>query len=905
MSTDSSHKRNEKAAAAPVSDQQVEKLAEVISRSQNSYRELIDNLDQALFTLSLKGEVRVANLRLAETLGTTFQELIGHSLSEFIESPALADAERALPSFLNKGTWTGKLPVRLKKDKEVRFFDCWLQAVSENGEVTAVTGWARDVTAQRESEIRFAELFESLSEGILFVTPEGQVLDANPALVRMLGYSSKKELQEHNFREMHDDPAVREAIHRELTEKGFIQDREVVFRRKDGKRIYCLSSGFAIRDASGRPIRLQGTLVDVTERREMEKRLQEEQGFVRRLVENFPDLIAVLDREGRFTYISGDVQNILGRSPREFIGGVFGQRANEEDRAKLHAMLQKVIRGEETRAQVEFRAPHKDGRWRVLLATASPLFDENGKISGVVTSARDITEARETEKQLHREQEFARRLIACFPDLIIVIDAEGRFAFVSESVRDILGVSPQEYINKPIGQRVDGADRKELVEMYEKIMSGRESNVQMEIRARHVDGTWKTLRVSANPLFDEHGKITGMLSSGRDVTELKQVEHQLVQKEKFSAMGQMMAGAAHELNNPLTAILGVSDLLRERATDDTTRRHVDLILQQARRAAAIVQNLLAFSRPAATGRLQVGLEQLVREALQIEQASLSRKNIRVDVTAAADLPPVEGDRKLLQQVFLNILTNAEQSISAASDHGNISVALSRVDDRIQVAITDDGPGIPTENIGKVFDPFFTTKRPTGGSGLGLTICLAVVKEHGGTIEIESKPGAGATVHVYLPVAASAAVATPAPAQPAARPALPGSETLKGHTLLIVDDEESIREIVQESLSARGMKVHAAGSSEAALAHLASNACDIVLCDFNLPGMKGSELFEQVRNQRGSSPARFVFMTGDLVDPAVIENYREKGALVLQKPFQIAALTKLLTEILQPQPSGVR
>lgn len=178
----------------------------------------------------------------------------------------------------------------------------------------------------------------------------------------------------------------------------------------------------------------------------------------------------------------------------------------------------------------------------------------------------------------------------------------------------------------------------------------------------------------------------------------------------------------------------------------------------------------------------------------------------------------------------------------------------------------------------------------------------MVKEHGGTIEVESKPGAGAAVHVFLPAAVEAVASSPVPSRPTAKSAPPGSEALRGHTVLVVDDEESIREIVQDSLLSRGMKVGVAESSEAALSYLASNPCDIVLCDFNLPGMKGDQLFEQVRTQRGGSPARFVFMTGDLVDPAVIEKYREKGAMVLQKPFQISALTRLLTELLQPQPS---
>jgi PAS domain S-box-containing protein len=777
MTTNLSQRDQEHAAPAPASEGQVEKLTEAIIRSQHSYRELIDNLDQALFTLSLQGEVRVANLRLSEILGASFQELIGRPLGDFVESPTFEEAQRALPGLLKAGVWSGTIPVWLKKDKALRYFDCWLQTAVE-GEVTSIIGWARDVTKQQESEIRFKELFESFSEGILFVTPAGQLLDANPALVNMLGYGSKEELQAINFRDVYADPSSRDAIMRDLEAKGSIHEREIVMRRKDGRQINCLTSGFAICDASGRPVRLQGTLVDITERKQMEKRIQQEQGFTRRLVASFPDLIAVLDREGRFIYISDHVEKSLGWRPDDYVGRVFGTRANEEDKKKLHDMFQRIVRGEVSRAQVEFRSPHADGGWRVLLLTASPFFDEDGQISGLVTSARDVTEA-------------------------------------------------------------------------------------------------------------------------------KQAEQQLAEKEKFAAMGQMMAGAAHELNNPLTAILGVSDLLRERAVDDAMRRQVDLILQQARRAAGIVQNLLAFSRPLAQGRTRLRLDEIVKEALAIERSNFEKKNISAKFTAPADLPPVDGDRKLLLQVFLNILVNAEQSISPAHEQGVVDVSMTLVGDKIRVIIADDGPGIPPEIIGKIFDPFFTTKRPGGGSGLGLTICLAVIKEHGGTIEIESKPS-GATVHVSLP-----AVAGVGPSQALADSAVKlvpspvGSQMLRGYTALVVDDEESIREIVQEGLAARGMSVQAAESSEAALAYLARNTCEIILCDFNLPGMSGEKLFEELRARLGDSLPRFVFMTGELVDPSVVERYREKGARVLQKPFQMSALATLLAELLQPQPSPTK
>jgi PAS domain S-box-containing protein len=1033
MSTDPSHRDRQQSVSATVTGSPAEKLSETIVRSQHDYRELIDHLDQALFTLSLEGEVRVANLRLSEILGKSFQELIGRSLGDFIESPTLAEAQRSLPALLAAGVWSGTIPVWLKRDKTLRYFHCWFQIATDQG-VRSVIGWARDVTKQQESEIRFKELFEAFSEGILFVTPAGQLLDANPALVRILGYDSKEELQAVNFQDIYADPSARDAIIGELESTGAVHDREIVMRRKDGRQIHCLSSGFAIRDASGHPVRLQGTLVDITERREMEKRLLQEQSFIRRMVASFPDMIAVLDRDARFLYVSDHVETVLGWEPAQYVGRVFGTRANPEDKSKLHALFQRVVRGEESQGQVEFRSPHADGSWRDLLLIARPFFGDDGTISGLVTSARDITERKrmeeqlrqseervrlmiegvtdyaifmldpdghvaswnrgaerikgykaseiigkhfsvfyppedvasgkterelkaaeargqyevegwrvrkdgsrflanvvitalrdqggklqgfskisrdvterhEMERKLHQEREFVRSLIESFPDLIVVLDTEGRFKYVSERIRDILGVSPEEYVGKPIGQRIRPEDRSKLQKVFQNAIAGQKGQDQIEIRAQHVDGTWKILRISANPLFDEKGKIVGMVSSGRDVTESKHLEHQLADKEKFTAMGQMMAGAAHELNNPLTAILGVSDLLRDRATDDATRRQVDLVLQQARRAAAIVQNLMAFSRPLAQGRTTLRLGEILKEALQLERANLEKKNIRVQFTAPDDSATVEGDRKLLLQVFLNILANAAQSISPAHEQGQVDITVARTEDQFRVTFADDGPGVPAEIIGKVFDPFFTTKRPGGGSGLGLTISLAVIKEHGGTIEIESGPGAGAAIHVLLPVAAETE-AFPGPVGPAAKsaPASPGHRALGGHSVLIVDDEEGIREIVHDGLSARGMKVAVAESSEAALAYLAKETCEIILCDFNLPGMSGEKLFEEMRARSGYSVPRFVFMTGELVSPAVMERFRQKGARVLQKPFQLSGLAALLTEILQPEPSQAK
>jgi two-component system, NtrC family, sensor kinase len=643
------------AAEEPRTGAQFQKLVEVISRSQMNYRELIDHLDHAVFTISLEGEIRVANRCLAEILDTSFKDLIGHTLSEFVTEPTLAHVRDSIPEFLKEGSWFGRVPAKLRKDGSTRIFDCWLQ-LQRDDEQTSVTGWARDVT----------------------------------------------------------------------------------------------------------------------ERIEIEHRLHQEQEFVRQLVASFPDMISVLDREGRVTFTSPRIKDVLGYPAEQLVGEEFGTAIHRDDLPAIKEMFRKLVTGETGSVLCEYRTLHTDGTWRILRASASPLFDSEHKISGVVASIRDVTEAKNTEKQL-------------------------------------------------------------------------------------------------------------------------------LQKEKMAAMGEMMSGVAHELNNPLTAIIGISDLLLEKATDESSKRQMGLVLKQARRAASIVQNLLSFARPSTLVSKRLRIEDVLRGVTTTQELVLKPKNIDLEVAIESPLPAVQGDSKLLQQVFLNVIANAEQAILAAKPSGKITITIKPQDGKVAVTILDDGPGIPAANLGKIFDPFFTTRRTAGGTGLGLTICAAIVKEHGGTIEVQSAAGSGAEFTVLLPAfeellpgpATSAPVLRPAVAPPA------GKAQLQGHSVFVVDDEESIRELVQEGLSARGMIVEGAASSEEALTLLPQRTYDIVLCDYNLPGMNGDQFFEKLRAKNLAAKTKFVFMTGAMFEPSEMALFREKGAFVLQEPFHIAALASMLIELLQP------
>jgi PAS domain S-box-containing protein len=780
---------------SPPTEQQLERLLDVVARSQQGYRDLIDSFDDLVFTLSLDGEVRAANRSFSEVVGVPFPEFIGYKLDEFIEEPTREEALKALERFRDRRNWAGVVRTKFRKTGGVRYYDCVLQAVVRDGQVTGLSCLARDVTNQREAEQRFTELFETLQEGIYFTTPEGEILDANPALVRMLGFERKEDLLRVNVRDLFADPGARARQADELARRGTLLENEIELRRKDGAIISCLDTSSAIRDSAGRVVRYQGSLVDITDRRRIEKKLHEEQEFARRLVDNFPDLIVVVDTRGCYRFVSPSIKELLGYTPEELQGRKVGERSHPEDMAAMHELTGRVLAGQQDFGTIEYRTQHKDGTWRIF-------------------------------------------------------------------------------------------------------------------------------RAAVSPLHDAEGKITGLIASSRDFTDLKRLEQQVIQSEKMAAVGQLIAGVAHELNNPMTAILGISDLLRERAANPELRRQVELVSQQARRAADIVGNLLAFSRPAVAQKIPVNLNELLRRTLQLHEYSLRVNNVAVDFMPQDGLPAVQGDPNQLMQVFLNLIVNAEQAIRGERTSGLLRVRAGKGTGAngptVWATVQDDGPGMPAEVLPRIFDPFFSTKRPGRGTGLGLSICMALVKEHGGSIEAVNAPYGGALFTITLPAVERAAVKLPEPddsgrfATSAVHPAVaaanvrhaPGPVGLEGRTVLVVDDEESIRELIEAGLSTRGMNVLCAASGEEALrlvdaARAAQQPFDAILCDVKMPGLSGDQLFERLAAgpaaTSGAFQQRFIFMTGDLVDQATTSVVRDSGVRCVQKPFRVTDLIAALRE----------
>ncbi len=614
----------EHVGAAP-SEAQLDQLSDVIARSNRSFKELIDSFEDAACAVSLDGTLRTVNKSVSDLLRLPYADIVGKKFFDFVEEPSRASIEAGLAQFLEKRHWAGTVRLRLKKDARPLYFDCVMNAIVKNGEVGGASVLGRDVTGQHEKELRFTELFETLQEGAYFSTPEGRLLDANPALVSVLSYSTKEELLALDPGGLNVDPTQPPVLGRAPDDRGGVRAREITLRKKDGTPAVFLESSRAVWDAAGKLIRYQGTLIDVTERRKL-------------------------------------------------------------------------------------------------------------------------------ERQVLQQEEFRRHLLESFPDLILVVDLDERYTFVSSRVRDLLGYQPEDLLGKKISETEDHSP--ELAAVYHDVVSGIRIFGSAEYGARHRDGSWRTMRASASQLFDADAKLGGVIVSVRDITMEKKLEQQIVQSERLAAMGAMIGGVAHELNNPLTSILGVSELLQDSQTTDVARKQIAILQQQARRAAEIVHNLTYFSRPPSPGKTPVNLGEVVERTLNLHAYSLRKNNITVDFLREPGLPYVEGDPHQLMQVFLNLILNAEQAIREARDRGTLRIRLGNNGDSVWASFQDDGPGIPSDTLPSIFDPFYTTKRPGRGTGLGLSICKSVMKEHNGTIEAANAPGGGAVFTVTLRAAAS-------------------------------------------------------------------------------------------------------------------------------------------------------
>jgi len=482
----------------------------------------------------------------------------------------------------------------------------------------------KDITDRREAERRYRELFDSIQEGLFFATPEGQFLDVNDALVRMLGYDSAEELLRADVSaHLYPTPAAKERLANAIAKRGALRNYEETLRKKDGGLLHTMQNISAVRDTMGNVVQIRGLMLDVTEQKMFQSQLQRERDFNQKILNTTQSMILVLDTAGLISYANRRCYE-AGYRQDELIG---------------HRL-------------VEWVEP---------------------------THRKDFEAALQTTAH---------------------------------------------------GHQVDN----------------------LELRARRADASLGHFSISLSPMRDEANQVNSVVVVMTDITDAALLQAKLAHSEKMATIGRLVSGVAHEVNNPLAAILGFTDLLLENPeVPSTAREDLQIILQETQRTKEIVQDLLSFARQRPTQKEPVNVNAVLRQTIKLRSYDFSSHGVEVSEEFDENLGPTLGDAQQLQQVFLNILNNAYDAIQESGNHGRIRIRTRRAEDDIEVAFMDNGTGVTDPE--RIFDPFFTTKQVGKGTGLGLSICYGIVRAHGGEILCWNNEGeSGSTFVVRLPAA---------------------------------------------------------------------------------------------------------------------------------------------------------
>ena len=486
-----------------------------------------------------------------------------------------------------------------------------------------------------------------------------------------------------------------------------------------------------------------------------------------------------------------------------------------------------------------------------------------------------------------------RTLVESSPGAVLHLDADGRVIYANPAVTEITGYEKGFILSRLTGlaDLAVSGDGEMLDEAVTGALRGLPCR-DLEFHLVHADGSLRWVSASFQPLIGEHGDPKGVVVLARDKTREQELQDKLNQSEKLSAIGTLVSGVAHELNNPLAGILGFAQLLLARPEDQWSSNDIEKIELNARRCQRIVENLLAFARQSRMTKRRADLNEVIDSVLNLNEYQFRMDNVEIVRDFDSRIPSFPIDVNRWQQVFINLASNAHQALleSAASER-EIRFVTHLEGDSVVIRVSDSGPGIDESLRNRIFEPFFTTKEK--GTGLGLGICFGIVQEHGGTIELDNGPGEGTAFRIEVPIV-EARELPPEPQRTSVRAA---TDVGAGKHVLVVDDDPYVCDVVSRALQNHRYHITVANDGLEALERVAERPFDVLLTDVRMPGeLDGIDLYDKLVAEQPEISERIVFMTGNLLDSRTMDRLEKLPVRCVEKPFDIHELASVINAI---------
>lgn len=729
----------------------------------------------------------------------------------------------------------------------------------------------------------------SMPDGFFVLDHAGCFVDCNDAFAQMVG-RERGELLGRAIDELELDLAPG------AVEGGgydaFTQRMTSAYRRRDGECVHLESAVFVL--GAGDERRVVGVARDVSDRVRLEHLLRQSEARYRTLVETSTDLIWALDLDGRWTFVNSAARQIYGWEPVELLGRSIFETIHPSLHERARQYLEGLRRGE-PRLRFETQHLRRDGGTVVLSVNAVPLYSDRGEVIGVTGTSTDITHRKVVEERLLAAHQRFESLVAGMPLGYIVWSEDGRVIEWNPAATEIFGFGEEEALGRSAGELVLTPESTESFRtMFSLHNEGRVGRSVVLVN-RKKNGEKVACEWYSTVLPDMLGSGRVIATLVRDVSERERLETQLRQSQKLESLGVLAGGIAHDFNNLLVGILGNASLAMESLPYDSPLRPLlERVVNGGRRATDLTQRMLAYAGRATSDIQPTDLNDMVAELAVFASAAIP-KNVSLRINTATALPLVETDSAQMQQVIMNLLINAAEAIGDRPGQVTVSTWSEVLDERriaeefashglapsqyVVLEVGDSGCGMSEEVVARMFEPFFTTKF--AGRGLGLSAILGIVRAHRGAITCTSQVGVGTVFRVYIPALAEAQ---------RSRAARAPSELLRpGTTILVIDDEEDVRDVVHAVLERRGINVLSAADGPAGVRMYRehSNTVDAVLLDLNMPGMSGEAVFRELK--RIKADVRVVLSTGYSEQEAASQFRQSEIAGFIPKPYTASAL----------------